>query len=267
MNEREYLIRYLLDEEKEYEGITIPRDEKEQRNLLRALMNVRQPKEISAEFLRVQDDYLKKVNAEKGYLTIKDAKKYDHDLYLLKGDITRLRVDAIVNAANSQMLGCFQPLHSCIDNQIHTYAGVQLRRECYQLMVKQAHEEQTGHAKITKGYNLPCSYVIHTVGPIVYNKVTETQRKQLASCYLSCMKCADENHLESIAFCCISTGVFHFPNEEACRIALETVKGYKQETNSPIKVIFNVFQDEDERLYERNLGSYRLLKSAYLSER
>jgi len=177
-------------------------------------------------------------------------------LLVWQGDITRLKVDAIVNAANSQMLGCFHPLHKCIDNAIHSAAGVQLREECHQLMLKQGHEEPTGQAKITRAYNLPCKYVIHTVGPIIPNGIpTEFQKEQLASCYRSIMACADENRLESIAFCCISTGEFRFPNQMAAEIAVRTVKDYLTEhPDSSIKqVVFNVFKDIDRDIYQRLL--------------
>ena len=174
-------------------------------------------------------------------------------LFYTQGDITRLRVDAIVNAANAQMLGCFHPLHRCIDNAIHSAAGVQLREECHRLMLQQGHPEPTGRAKITKAYNLPCKYVIHTVGPIIPNGIpTAFQKEQLASCYHNIMACADENGLESVAFCCISTGEFRFPNQLAAEIAVQTVKDYLTEHPdcSVKQVVFNVFKDEDKRIYE-----------------
>ena len=162
-------------------------------------------------------------------------------------------MDAIVNAANAQMLGCFHPLHKCIDNAIHSAAGVQLREECHRLMLQQGHPEPTGQAKITKAYNLPCKYVIHTVGPIIPNGIpTESQKELLASCYRNIMACADENDLESIAFCCISTGEFRFPNQLAAGIAVQTVKNYltAHPDCSVKQVVFNVFKDEDKRIYE-----------------
>lgn len=176
------------------------------------------------------------------------------DLYLWKGDITRLQVGAIVNAANSGMTGCYQPCHNCIDNCIHTYAGIELRNYCNELMLRQGHEEPTGQAKITPAFNLPCDYVIHTVGPIVRGKLTAEHERLLMSCYESCLRIAEENNVESIAFCCISTGVFMFPNERAAELAIQTVKQYKDRTKAKIKVIFNVFKEEDERIYRRFLG-------------
>lgn len=188
--------------------------------------------------------------------TTPNSKPSTLNFTLWQGDITRLKVDAIVNAANSQMLGCFHPLHKCIDNAIHSAAGVQLREECYQLMLQQGHEEPTGQAKITKAYNLPCRYVIHTVGPIIPTGIpTPMQKEQLASCYRSIMQLADENHLESVAFCCISTGVFRFPNGLAAEIALKTVRDYFDEHQgcSVKQVVFNVFKDVDRQIYERIL--------------
>lgn len=151
------------------------------------------------------------------------------------------------------MTGCYQPCHNCIDNCIHTYAGIQLRNYCAVLMEKQGYEEPTGQAKITPGFNLPCDFVIHTVGPIVQGKLTSRHEELLRSCYESCLKIADENNVESIAFCCISTGVFMFPNRRAAEIAVQTVKEYKQTTGSQIKVVFNVFKDSDREIYKELL--------------
>ena len=184
-----------------------------------------------------------------------DLRPVSGDLYLWQGDITRLKCGAIVNAANSGMTGCYIPCHACIDNCIHTFAGVQLRQDCAALMAEQGHEEPTGQAKITKAYNLPCDYVLHTVGPIVSGRVTREDERLLASCYRSCLELAEKNSVRSIAFCCISTGVFHFPNERAAEIAVETVRRYKVETGSKIKVVFNVFKDLDKTIYERLLGA------------
>lgn len=170
-----------------------------------------------------------------------------------QGDITTLKCDAIVNAANSQMTGCYIPHHRCIDNCIHTYAGMQLRYACYQIMEKQGKQEATGKAKITKAYNLPSRYILHTVGPIIYSTVTKKDEELLSSCYRSCLELADAYHLESIAFCCISTGEFHFPKEFATKIAIKTVKEYLKNETSIKKVIFNVFKDEDRDIYERYL--------------
>lgn len=254
---RIFLIQELLNEQPKYNGISIPTDTTEQKKLLRSLLNVRSPIAISDEFLSVQDEYLKEEIAAKGITELSDLTPVRNDLYLWQGDITRLACDAIVNAANSQMLGCFQPCHSCIDNAIHTYAGVQLRLACAELMREQGHEEPTGSAKITSAYNLPSNYVIHTVGPIVYDSLTEKECGKLASCYRSCISLADKNGLNSIAFCCISTGVFHFPNNKAAEIAVKTIAAYKKETNSKIKVIYNVFTDQDYEIYRRLLTENR----------
>ena len=209
---RKYLIEYLLSERQQ--TAAIPSDMNEQKRLFRALVNVRMPKPASKEFLQIQDEYLQEELRLKGITDIADITPVAPDLYLWQGDITTLKCDGIVNAANSQMLGCFCPNHGCIDNAIHTFSGVQLRQECAEIMINQG-EEPTGQAKITKAYNLPCKYVLHTVGPIVYGELTKQHEKQLADCYRSCLALADKNGVQSIAFCCISTGEFHFPNERA----------------------------------------------------
>ena len=252
---RLFLIRSLQKESAEYRNLRVPQDASGQRRLLRALMNVRAPRDVSAEFLAVQDAYLRQALAEDGVTSAESLQPVSGDLYLWQGDITRLRCGAIVNAANSGMTGCYIPCHACIDNCIHTYAGVQLRLACASLMARQGREEPTGEAKITRAYNLPCDYVLHTVGPVVEGGVTEKDERQLASCYRSCLELAEKNGVKSIAFCCISTGVFHFPNQRAAEIAVETVQRYKAETGSRIKVIFNVFKDEDKAIYERLLYS------------
>jgi O-acetyl-ADP-ribose deacetylase (regulator of RNase III) len=253
---RRYLIRELLREQPRYRGMEIPADAQEQRQVLRALLNIRMPKPISQEFLGIQDEYLQGELAGKGITDIADLTPIQDGIYLWQGDITTLRCDAIVNAANSQMLGCFCPCHGCIDNAIHTFAGVQLRQACARLMERQGHEEETGKAKITPAYNLPCKYVLHTVGPIVDHRVTQEDEALLASCYRSCLELAGENGLNSIAFCCISTGEFHFPNQRAAEIAVQTVKEYRANVNSKIEVIFNVFKNVDEQIYRDLLGSY-----------
>lgn len=249
----DYLLRYLLDERKEYADIHVPDNLSEKRRLLRSLMNVRPPVPASAEFLAAQDAYLQERLSERGITRLQDMKPAQPGLYLWQGDITTLAVDAIVNAANSQMLGCFVPCHDCIDNAIHTYAGVQFRLECAEIMRKQGHEEETGKAKITKGYNLPCRYVLHTVGPIIYGAVKKNDRELLASCYRSCLDLAAENGLHSVAFCCISTGEFHFPNQDAAEVALQTVRVWQQQSDSKIEVIFNVFKDNDYKIYRHLL--------------
>ena len=251
MNRLDYLIDYLLKEDPQYSEMEIPSDLQGKRDLFRALRNVRWPKPVSEEFLRLQDEELQVQLQEKGIVELPNM-----PIQIWQGDITRLKVDAIVNAANNQMLGCFHPLHKCIDNAIHSAAGVQLREECYQLMLQQGHEEPTGQAKITKAFNLPCRYVIHTVGPIISTGIPNPlQKEQLASCYRSIMQLADENHLESVAFCCISTGEFRFPNQLAAEIAVQTVKDYLTEhPDSSIKhVVFNVFKDIDRGIYQRLL--------------
>ena len=248
---RLFLIDYLLSERGE--RIEIPADEYSQKRLLRSLFNIRMPRETSEEFLQIQNEYLREENQRKGITDIADLQPIQDGLYLWQGDITTLKCGAIVNAANSQMLGCFQPCHGCIDNAIHTFAGIQLRRACSEIMHKQGYDEPTGQAKITLAYNLPCQYVIHTVGPIVSGRLTQENCELLKSCYLSCLKLAEENGVESIAFCCISTGVFGFPQREAARIAVDTVKQYKAETGSDIKVIFNVFKDDDLAIYKEAL--------------
>jgi len=263
MTRLDFLIDYLLKEDPQYSEMEIPSDLQGKRDLFRALRNVRMPKPVSEEFLRLQDEELQAQLLEKGIVGIvelsacRDAKfcvSTETKLLVWQGDITRLRVDAIVNAANSQMLGCFYPLHRCIDNAIHSAAGVQLREECHQLMLRQGHEEPTGQAKITKAYNLPCKYVIHTVGPIIPNGIpTKTQMEQLASCYRSVMACANENGLESVAFCCISTGEFRFPNQLAAEIAIKTVSDYLNgNPNCSVKhIVFNVFKDVDLLIYKQ----------------
>lgn len=251
---RKFLIKALISEQPRYKDIEISEETLEQKKLLRSLMNIRMAAPVSAEFEKIQDEYLQEENASKGFVCIEDMTEVEPDLYIWQGDITRLKVGAIVNAANSGMTGCYQPCHSCIDNCIHTFAGIQLRNYCRQLMDEQGYEEPTGQAKITPAFNLPCDYVIHTVGPIVQGKLTEEHEKLLASCYESCLRIADENGVKSVSFCCISTGVFMFPNKRAAEIAVDTVREYKKNNNSEIKVIFNVFKDEDLRIYEGLLG-------------
>lgn len=251
-NERRlYLIKALLSERNENADIPVNIDE--QKRLLRFLMNVRMPEKISDDFLRIQDEYLMKRAEEKGIVCLDDLTERKKDIYLYQGDITRLKCGAIVNAANSELLGCFYPCHNCVDNVIHSFAGIQLRLECNEIMKKQKAKEKTGDAKITSAYNLPCEYVIHTVGPIVRGEVTKDDFRLLESCYESCLRLADERNIESIAFCCISTGMFCFPNEGAAETAINTVREYKVKNNSRVKVIFNVFKDQDYEIYNRLL--------------
>lgn len=248
-----YLIKELLNEHPEYSNYQIPEGQQEKKYLLRSLFNIREPKPIHSKFLEIQDSYLQEETKNKGITSIEDLHPIQPGMYLWKGDITTLQCDAIVNAANNQMLGCFCPNHGCIDNAIHTYAGVQLRFACAEIMKKQGHAEETGKAKITSAYNLPCKYVIHTVGPIVSGYLTDNDCKLLESCYRSCLEIAVANHLRNIAFCCISTGEFHFPNDKAAEIAIETVIKYIKETHSEIEVIFNVFKEEDYNIYRELL--------------
>lgn len=249
----DYLIRYLLDEREEYQGIALPSGLEEKRRLLRSLMNIRPPAPVSEAFLDVQGAYLEERLAERGITSLNDLTPVRPGLYLWQGDITTLAVDAIVNAANSRMLGCFVPCHSCIDNAIHTYAGMQLRLECARIMEKQGGAEPAGKAKITKAYHLPCRYVLHTVGPIIDGEVTQAERDMLASCYRSCLNLAAANELHSVAFCCISTGEYHFPNTMAAVIAIETVEAWRKQNKEPIEVVFNVFKDCDYAIYKRLL--------------
>ena len=249
-----YLIRYLLQEKEEYQEISVPTELADQKRLLRSLMNVRLPAPVHSEFLKIQDEYLQEEAAARGITRIETLSPVSEGIYLWQGDITTLNCDAIVNAANSQMLGCFIPCHGCIDNAIHSAAGIQLRLECARIMAQQRTEEPTGKAKITKSYNLPCRYVLHTVGPIIRGTVTSEDCQLLAGCYRSCLELAAAHDLKSIAFCCISTGEFHFPNELAAEIAVQTVRDFQKDSQSHMEVIFNVFKDSDYEIYKRLLG-------------
>ena len=249
----QWLCRYLLDENPRYRQMPVPDSRQERRDLFRALMNVRPPEPVSEEFLQVQDEELQALLAEKGVVEI--LRIAQNGIVEWQGDITRLKVDAIVNAANSQMLGCFVPLHRCIDNAIHSAAGVQLRLACEEMM--KGSDEPTGSARITPGFNLPAKYVIHTIGPIVTTPLPLRQQEaQLASCYTSCLDLANKYGLASIAFCCISTGEFRFPNDRACFIAVSTVRSWMaSHPESSLKtVIFNTFKDIDHELYQNALA-------------
>ena len=252
---RLFLIQSLLNERPSCHKQMIPSDSERQKILLRGLMNVRRVYPIGAEFLQVQDAYLQDETAAKGITDAADLTPVQPELYLWQGDITTLKCDAIVNAANSGMTGCYIPNHRCIDNAIHTYAGVELRLACAELMEQQGYPEPTGQAKITPAFNLPCRYVLHTVGPIISGRVTKEDKELLASCYRSCLELAEQNGLKSIAFCCISTGEFHFPNDKAAEIAIQTVKNFKARAHSEIEVIFNVFKDIDYKIYRELLGA------------
>lgn len=250
---RLFLIQELLKEQPQYSKMEIPMNEQKQKVLLRSLFNIRMPLPVNDAFLDVQNAYLQEEIRRKGITKLTELEPIQKGLYLWQGDITTLECDAIVNAANCQMLGCFCPNHGCIDNAIHTFSGIQLRLACFDLMKQQGHEEETGTAKMTLAYNLPYQYVIHTVGPIVSGWLTKKDKKMLVSCYRSCLELAEQKGLKSIAFCCISTGEFHFPNDKAAEIAIQTVKSFKAQAHSEIEVIFNVFKDIDYKIYQELL--------------
>lgn len=249
----DFLIDYLVAERGE--DIDIPDNIEDKKVLFRSLMNVRLPAEISDEFLKVQDDYLSNQTLSENLTSVGDITEFKGKIGLWQGDITTLKVDGIVNAANSKLLGCFIPMHNCIDNAIHSKAGLQLRRECNAIMENQGHDEDIGNAKITCAYNLPSKYVIHTVGPAIPRGSTPSQgdAEKLASCYRSCLEIANENKLKSLAFCSISTGVFNFPQDMAAKIAVDTVEEYLNSNETSLEhVIFDVFSDRSYLTY-RNL--------------
>ena len=260
MNRKEqiqFLITILLEELPAYreQATRFPKDEYSQRRLLRSLMNVSPPMPLREDFLKVQDALLSAEREEKGVIDADrlPVSSVDPRLILWQGAITRLSVDAIVDADNSALLGCFYPCHGCIDNAIHSAAGLQLRDECNRIMEAQGYPEPNGQAKLTKGYNLPARYVLHTVGPIVQGQITQENRDDLASCYRSCLSLAAEHKLETVAFCCISTGEYRFPNREAAEIAVRTVKEFLEQKTSIRKVIFNVFKAIDAAIYRELL--------------
>lgn len=253
-----FLITALQKEMPEYAVHDLPEDEAAAFDLFRTLCNLRRPgaPKLPEAFYATERDVLRSITEAKGVTNSENlpSVKADPRLILWQGDITALRTDAIVNAANSQLLGCFVPHHFCIDNEIHTMAGVELREKCFAIMQAQGVEEPAGRAKITPGYNLPAKYVLHTVGPIVNGPLTKSHRHLLASCYRACLSLAAEYECRTVAFCCISTGVFMFPNQPAAEIAVETVRQYYEKTGSQMKVIFNVFKDEDFLIYHRLLS-------------
>lgn len=255
----EALNARLLAEMPEYRdwAARVPMETEHRRRLLRSLMNLRPPMSLDPEFLATQDRLLSEEREERGVVDASGLPEVPGrpGMALWQGDITRLKCDAVVNAANSALLGCFCPCHGCIDNAIHSAAGLQLRNACARLMAEQGHEEPAGRAKLTPAYNLPARYVLHTVGPIVRVQVTEQDRAQLAACYRACLALAAEHGLECVAFCCISTGEFHFPRREAARIAVATVRDFLKEKTSIQKVIFNVFKDLDAQTYRALLGT------------
>ena len=255
---RVWLINALLNERPDGRDIAIPAGASKQRNLLRALMNVRSPEELATETLDVQDAYLQQRLVERGGAIDADTLPYRNRATVWRGDITLLKADAIVNAANSQMLGCFVPGHHCIDNAIHTYAGMQLRLTCASLMRKQGHEEPTARVKVTPAFNLPSSYIFHTVGPIVPgHKPGPREELLLRRCYTSCLEEATRSKLDTLAFCCISTGVFGYPQQEAARVAVDAVRHHLDHNDSNLKVIFNVFLASDESIYRELLQAGR----------
>ena len=271
---QEERLDYLLHEFKEdsgrYRDLETGEDYGEKRMLLRSLMNIRMPGKMNENVVKVQDEFLTEEAREKGIVELADiptaeeqygsSHPYADKISVWQGDITRLRAGAIVNAANSQMLGCFVPCHKCIDNAIHSAAGIELREACSHYMKRRRmqygarYEEPTGQAVLTKGYNLPADYVIHTVGPIVGGSLNQKLKDDLKSCYLNVLKCCVEHKIRSVAFCCISTGEFHFPNDEAAKIAADTVTGFLKEHGPDFdRIIFNVFKDVDRELYEAEL--------------
>ena len=260
----DYLIEKFKIDSDDYKNLKMPSDIEGKQYLLRSLMNIRMPKEMSEEILKIQDDYLKNRTQEKGIVYLSEIPTIRDGLSIWQGDITRLAVDAIVNAANSQMLGCFIPMHNCIDNCIHTFAGIQLRYECNEKMNQmkilygENYEQPTAIPMLTDAYNLPAKKVIHIVGPIVPYELTQELENDLAKCYTNTLNMCLANGLKSVAFCCISTGVFHFPNKRAAEIAVETVTSWlsehcnnKHDGHEGVeRVIFNVFKDEDKKYYE-----------------
>lgn len=252
MNKLDSLIEYLLSERNDLEDITIPENDRDKFRLYRSLVNIRPAVKADESFLLAEDEYLTGLSQSRGITDIADLAPIEDGVYLWQGDITTLKCGAIVNAANSGMTGCYRPCHNCIDNCIHTFAGVRLRYKCGEIMRAQGHEEKTGKAKLTPAYNLPCDHVIHTVGPIVQGRLTDEHCRLLESSYKSCLDLAVQNGIRSIAFCCISTGVFGFPKKEAANIAVNTVREFRK--THDIKVIFNVFGGDDYEIYKRLLG-------------
>ncbi|MDO5456988.1 MAG: protein-ADP-ribose hydrolase [Atopococcus tabaci] len=260
MNQKErliYLVSYLMKENAQGEGIAIepllPLDENQLMTMFRGLINTRLPYPISDYFLEVQDEFLQEWHSERENNTLEDMIEVDSQIYLWQGDITSLEVDAIVNAANSEFLGCFIPNHRCIDNEIQTKGGYQIRLDVAEIRKEQGRKEPIGRAKLTPGHNLPADYIIHTVAPITLGKISAVKSYMLSDCYKSVLKLADAHQLESLAICCIGTGQFGFPQEEAADIAIQTVKSYLQENQSKLKIIFNVFEDKDLEIYKRKL--------------
>ena len=241
------LIKTLIAEDGRFEDTELPESRQERFRLYRSLVNIRPPMPASERYIKTEEEYLRALTEEKGVTDIAGLTPSEPHIYLWRGDITTLRCGAIVNAANSGMTGCYQPCHGCIDNCIHTFAGVRLRIKCGEIMQEQGFDEPTGSAKITPAYDLPCKYVIHTVGPIVQGRLNDEHCRLLESCYRSCLDLAEENNVGSIAFCCISTGVFGFPQREAAEIAVRTVREHLK--THTIDVVFNVFTETDLDIY------------------
>lgn len=266
MNKLNYLIKYLLDENKNIRIDEMPTDEISLKRLYRSLCNIREPKPISAEYIQIENEYLQEELKKKNITKVESIKtveemlpnsnlEHKSQMCLWRGNITTLEIDAIVNAANSKGLGCFIALHNCIDNQVNSNSGISLRLECNEIMKQKNYNLGTGEAIITNGYNLPAKYIIHTVGPIIYDEVTEVEVKQLENCYINCLKLAVENGIRNIAFPCISTGVFRFPKYVASKIAINTVNNFlKQNSEKFDKIVFNVFDENDYEIYLKNLG-------------
>lgn len=263
----DFLVDKFKEDSERYRDIDSGNSYDEKRKILRSLMNIRMPGKMDDDVVKVQDEFLREEAREKGIvklsdiMTVKEQYGSNHPfgdkISVWQGDITRLEVGAIVNAANSQMLGCFIPCHGCIDNAIHSSAGIELREECSRLMKRKRilygpeYEEPAGQAMVTPAYNLPAEYVIHTVGPIVSSGLTEKLKQDLRNCYKSVLKCCVENNIKSVAFCCISTGEFHFPNKEAAEIAVEEVTEFlKEQGDNFERIIFNVFKDMDKIYYQ-----------------
>ena len=265
MEKLDYLIKYLLNENKNIKITKMPYDEISKKKLYRSLCNIRNPLPISKEYLKIENEYLQEELEKKNIIQVENLKtinkvffktnlKHKNKICLWQGDISTLKIDSIVNAANSQGLGCFIPCHSCIDNCIHSANGVQLRLECNKIM-NEIGILQTGNAFITNGYNLPSKYVIHTVGPIIYSEVTEKEEKQLKNCYINSLKLAFEKRIRNIAFPCISTGEFRFPKDKACKIAINTVEKFLNDYSESFdKIVFNVFSNEDYEIYSENFN-------------
>ena len=266
----DYLLKEFREDSVHYRDLEVGDDYTEKRMALRSLMNIRSPKPMQEDVVRIQDEFLSEEAKEKGIVSLDRiptvASKYGSrhsfadKISIWQGDITRIQAGAIVNAANSQMLGCFVPCHKCIDNAIHSAAGIQLREECNCYMNRRKmqygsrYEEPTGQAVLTKGYNLPAEYVIHTVGPIVGGVLNDGHRQALRNCYKNILKCCVENGIRSVVFCCISTGEFHFPGDKAAKIAVETVTDFLKERELKFdRIVFNVFKDVDRELYEKEL--------------